>query len=111
MAADRDTGLRVSCGQHFDDKAVSVRCRLQQGLLAEAPEKAVEAASLLLDLAELLLNAFAAAVSLTADASTVQRLVSEYGAARQEILQDALNSAVAVCTRGAPSYEPQNAIA
>ena len=84
-----------------------MRCRLQQALLAEAPEKAVEAASLLLDLAELLLNAFAAAISLTADAITAQRLVSEYGAARQEILQDALNSSVAVCTRGAPIYEPQ----
>ena len=33
-----------------------MRRRLQQALLAEAPEKAVEAASLLLDLAELLLN-------------------------------------------------------
>ena len=30
----------------------------------------------------------------------MQRLVSQYGAARQDILQDALNGSIAVCTRG-----------
>ncbi len=62
----------------------------------------MDATGLLLDLAERLLSAFAAAISLTApsDATTMQRLVSQYGAARQDTLQDALNGSIAVCTRG-----------
>ena len=76
--------------------------RLQQALHAEVPEKAVEATGLLLDLAERLLAAFAAAISATpaSDSSALQRLVSEYSAARQETLQDALNGSISGCTRG-----------
>ena len=79
-----------------------MQCRLQQALQSEAPERAVEATGLLLDLAERLLNAFAAAISYTnpSDAVAMQSLVSQYGAARQDILQDALNGSIAVCTRG-----------
>ena len=63
----------------------------------------MEATGLLLDLAERLLNAFAAALSSTepSDAAAVQHLVAAYGAARQKMLQDALTASVAVCTRGA----------
>jgi len=66
------------------------------------PEKAVEATGLLLDLTEHLLNAFTAAIlhTDTSDAAAMQRLVLEYGKARQETLQDALNGSIAVCTRG-----------
>ena len=63
----------------------------------------MEATGLLLDLAERALNAFAAAISSTepSDAAAMQRLVAAYGAARQEMLQDALTASVSVCTRGA----------
>lgn len=76
--------------------------RLQQALQTEAPERAVDATGLLLDLTERLLNAFAAAISLTdpSDATALQLLVSQYGAARQDTLQDALSGSIAVCTRG-----------
>ena len=83
--------------------ATPLRCRLLQALQAEVPERAVEATGLLLDLTERALNAFAAAVSSTepSDAVAMQRLVAAYGAARQEMLQDALTASVSVCTRGA----------
>ena len=63
----------------------------------------MEATGLLLDLAERALSAFAAAISSTepSDAAAMQRLVAAYGAARQEMLQDALTASVSVCTRGA----------
>ena len=69
----------------------------------------MDATGLLLDLAEHLLNAFAAAISLTdpSDATALQRLVSQYGAARQDTLQDALNGSVAVCTRGMTHLYPE----
>ena len=107
----RAAALCWSCWFHryqhvrCDASAMSPPCRLQQALQTEAPERAVEATGLLLDLAERLLNAFAAAVSLTgsADATAMQLLVSQYGAARQNTLQDALNGSIAVCTHGMPA--------
>ena len=70
----------------------------------------MEATGLLLDLAERLLNAFAAAISYTdpSDAIAMQSLVSQYGTARQDMLQDALNGSIAVCTRGTiPLHVPE----
>ena len=69
----------------------------------------MEATGLLLDLAERLLNTFAAAISLTdaSDATAMQLLVSQYGAARQDTLQDALNGSIAVCTHGMTALSAQ----
>jgi len=81
-----------------------VACRLRPALQSEAPERGAEAAGLLLSLAERLLNAFAAAVPATdpTEPAAVERLVQDYAAARSDILQDALNQAIAFCTQGAP---------
>lgn len=78
-------------------------CRLRPALQSEAPERGAEAAGLLLSLAERLLNAFAAAVPATdpTEPAAVEQLVQDYAAARSDILQDALNRAIAFCTHGA----------
>ena len=58
--------------------------------------------SLLLGLAERLLNSFAAAIPATdpSSAMAVERLVQDYAAARSDILQHALDQAIAFCAQG-----------
>ena len=71
-------------------------------LQSESPDRAAEAVSLLLGLAERLLNAFAAAIPATdpSSAAAVERLVQNYAAARNDILQHALDQAIAFCAQG-----------
>ncbi len=63
--------------------------------------------SLLLALAERLLNAFAAAVPAAdpSSAGAVERLVTDYAAARSDILQHALDQAIAFCAQGAAEVD------
>ena len=73
--------------------AVCLICRLGPALRSEAPERAMGAAVLLLELAERLLNAFAAAAA-SAEPASVPAVEKEYEAARDEVLQALLDQAL-----------------
>ncbi len=77
-------------------------CRMRLTLQSVSPERAEEAVNLLLGLAERLLNAFAAAIPATdpSESAAVERLVQQYAAARGDILQHALDQAIAFCMQG-----------
>ncbi|BDA43944.1 Nuclear pore complex protein NUP133 [Coccomyxa sp. Obi] len=82
----------------LSEALVNMRLTLQ----SVSPERAAEAVNLLLGLAERLLNAFAAAIPATdpSESAAVERLVQQYAAARGEILQHALDQAIAFCMQG-----------
>jgi hypothetical protein len=71
-------------------------------LQAESTERSAEAVSLLLDVAERLLNSYAAALPATdpSDAVALEHLMRDYAAARSDLLQHALDQAVAFYAQG-----------
>lgn len=76
--------------------------RLRPALQSESAERSGDAAALLLDVAERLLNAYAAAVPATdpSDAAALEELMREYAAVRSGTLQNALDQAIAFYARG-----------
>lgn len=75
-------------------------CRLHPALASEAPERGMDATSLLLDLAERVLNACAAALA-AADPGATGEIQRQYEEARQATLQHALDQGIGLCARGA----------
>ena len=74
-------------------------CRLYPLLSREAPGRVVESVSLCLDLAERLLNAYAAALAAVAAASR-RALKLEYNAVRDAVLGHLLRHAELKCRQG-----------